>query len=63
MPMPYQLSYIAVLWRRHPELGEVIFQHELQQVLRVPAIVFLLAHLLGSDLRWIADPYFKVQLS
>ena len=60
MAMPYQLSYIAVLWRRHPEAREIILQHQLQDVFGIPAVVSLFAHLFGSYLCRIADPQLKV---
>jgi len=56
MSVQHQLSYIAILRRGHPDPRKVIFQHQLQYVLGIKAIVPLLAHSLGSNLRWIPHP-------
>jgi hypothetical protein len=62
MPLPKQWSNIAVLWTRHPDAREVVFHHQLQQLLCVLTIVLLFPHLLGSDLCRVSDPSFEVQL-
>jgi len=56
-----RLEYFAfsVLWRWHPDAGEAIFQHQLQKMLGIPVLFFVFTHLLGSNLRRIADPQFE----
>src|SRR5712691_3017391 len=62
MPVPKQLTHIAIFRTRYPDSRKAIFPHQLQQQLRVLAVGLLLLDALGFDLRWIADPHLKTQL-
>ena len=62
MPVPQQLPQIAILWTRYPDPRKAIFQHQLQQQLRIFAIGLLFLDAPGLDLRGIADPHFETQL-
>ena len=59
MAMPEQLPQIAIFPVGHPDLGKVILQHELQNMLRVLAIGLLLAYPLGLDLGRVAHPQLE----
>src|SRR5579864_7898159 len=63
MPMPQQLSQVAVLRIRHPDPRETVFDHQPQQQLRILPIRLLLAHPLGADLSGIPNPQFELQLA
>jgi hypothetical protein len=54
--MPQQLSQIAILPARYPDVGKVIFQQQAQNQLRVLAIRLLLAHPLRPNRGRIPDP-------
>jgi hypothetical protein len=56
MPVPQQLPQITILWIRNPDLGEVLFQEQLQQKSGVVGIGLLLADSFGLNLRGIPDP-------
>src|ERR1035437_4947092 len=60
--MPQQLPQIAILPARYPDLGKAIFQHQLQNQLRILAIRLLLAYSLRIDLGGVSDPQLKLQL-
>src|SRR5437867_4476650 len=60
MPVPQQLSQVPTLRTRYPDPGKAIFQHQLQDQLRILPIRFLLAHALRADLRCILDPQLFV---
>src|SRR5664280_3601118 len=60
--MPQQLPQIAILPARYPDLGKAIFQHQLQNQLRILAIRLLLAYSLRTDLGGVSDPQLKLQL-
>jgi hypothetical protein len=62
VPVPQQLSQIAILPVRHPDLRKVIFQHQSQNQLRILAIRFLFAYSLAPDLSSVADPQLEMQL-
>src|SRR5580693_6211597 len=62
MPMPKQLTHIAIFRTGYPDSRKAIFYHQLQQQLRILAIGLLLLDALGLDLRGIADPHLKTQL-
>src|SRR5664279_834353 len=62
MPMPQQLSQIAILPARNPDLRKIIFQHQAQNQLRILAIRLLLTHPFRVDRRGISDPQLKPQL-
>src|ERR1700688_1492544 len=62
MPVPKQLTYIAIFRTRDPDSRKAIFHHQLQQQLRIFAVGLLLLDALGFYLRWIADPHLKTQL-
>src|SRR5580692_5968323 len=62
MPVPQQLPQIPILPARYPDLREAIFQHQLQNQLRILAIRLLLAYSLRPDLRCISDPQLEVEL-
>src|SRR3984957_12358201 len=62
MPVPQQLTHIAILRTRHPDPRKAIFHHQLQQQLRIFAIGFLLLDAPGLDLRGVPDPHFEIQL-
>src|SRR5205823_1891316 len=49
-------------WTRYPQLGKTVFQQQSQQVLCIPPVGFLSAHLLASDLRRVSDPELEPQL-
>jgi hypothetical protein len=57
MPMPKQLSQIAILPTRDPDPRETIFQQQVQNVLRVLTICLLFPNPLGTDLRCILEPW------
>src|SRR5215475_4585165 len=61
MPVPQQLSQVSILRTRHPDFGEVIFPHQSEQESGILAIVLLLLHSLGLDLRGIADPQLEIK--
>jgi hypothetical protein len=62
MPVPQQLSQIAILPARYPDLGKIIFQHQPQYQLRILAIRLLLAHAFRVDCRSIPSPQLELQL-
>src|ERR1700704_449503 len=62
MPVPKQLTHIAIFRTRYPDPRKAIFHHQLQQQLRILAIGLLLLDALRLDLCWIADPHLKTQL-
>src|SRR5580692_3058455 len=62
VPVPQQLPQIPVLPTRYPDLRKTIFQHQLQNQLRILAIRLLLAYSLRPDLRGISDPQLEVHL-
>ena len=62
MPVPQQLSQIAILRIRHPDSRKVIFPHQSQQESGVLTIGLLLLDSLRLDLRGVADPYLEPQL-
>src|SRR6266852_2049644 len=47
---------IALLPVRHPQARESAFDHQLQNMRRVPPVRLLLAYVTGPDLRRISDP-------
>jgi hypothetical protein len=59
MPMPQQLTQIAILCVRHPDPRKAILQHQPQQQLRILPIRLLLAHSFGTNLGCVPDPQFK----
>jgi hypothetical protein len=61
MPMPQQLPQITILGVRHPDPRKAILQHQQQYELRILPIRLLLAHSLGSNLRWVSDPQLEAQ--
>src|SRR5215468_224128 len=61
MPMPQQLPQIPILRTRHPDFREVIFSHQPEQESGILAVVLLLLHALGLDLRGIADPQLEIK--
>src|SRR4029077_4127618 len=63
MPMPQQLSQVAVLRIRHPDPRETVFDHQPQQQLRILPIGLLLAHPFGADLGGVPNPQFELQLA
>src|SRR5579864_5966525 len=63
MPMPQQLSQVAVLRIRHPDPRETVFDHQPQQQLRILPIGLLLAHPFGADLSRVPNPQFELQLA
>ncbi|MGB8063423.1 MAG: hypothetical protein WCF26_16135, partial [Candidatus Sulfotelmatobacter sp.] len=63
MPMPQQLPQIPILPTRYPDLGKTILHQQLQNMLRILPIRFLLAYPLGANLAGIANPQLKLQLS
>ena len=63
MPMPQQLSQIAILGVRHPNPRKAILHHQLQHELRILPIRLLLAYSLGADLGGVPDPQLKLQLA
>src|SRR5215470_16394968 len=60
--MPQQLPQIAILPARHPDLGKVILQHELQNMLRILPIGLLFAPAFTPDLGRISHPQLELQL-
>src|ERR1700726_2330631 len=62
MPVPKQLTQIAIFRTGYPNPRKAIFHHQLQQQLRIFAVCLLLLHALGLYLRWITDPHFETQL-
>src|SRR5258707_6550728 len=62
MPVPKQLSHIALFRTRYPDSRKTIFHHQLQPQLRVFAVSLLLLDASALDLRRIADPHFETQL-
>src|SRR5438445_72176 len=62
MPMPQQLPQIPILPIRYPDLGKTIFHQQLQNMLRILPIRFLLAYPLGANLAGVANPQFEGQL-
>ncbi|MFY9558989.1 MAG: hypothetical protein WAQ52_02025, partial [Terriglobales bacterium] len=56
VPVPQQLPQISILPVRHPDLPKAIFEHQLQNQLRILAIRLLLAYSLRADLGGIPDP-------
>src|SRR5258708_13238529 len=62
MPVPKQLTEIAIFRTRYPDSRKAVFHHQLQQQLRIFAVGLLLLDALGFYLRWIADPHFETQL-
>ena len=63
MSVQHQLPHIPILRRWHSDAGEVLFQHQLQKMLGIPAIVLLLAYPLGSNLGGIAHSQFTAELT
>src|SRR5258708_20971779 len=62
MPVPKQLTQIAIFRARYPDSRKAIFDHQLQQQLRVSTVGLLLLDSLGLYLRWVTDPHFETQL-
>src|SRR5215471_19139461 len=62
MPMPQQLPQIPVLPTRYPDLGKTILHQQLQNMLRILPIGFLLAYPLGANLGGVANPQLEAQL-
>src|ERR1700686_1376898 len=62
MPVPKQLTQIAIFRTGYPNPRKVIFHHQLQQQLRIFAVGLLLFDALRLYLRWITDPHFETQL-
>jgi len=54
MAVQYQLPHVTVPWCRHPDARKIIFQQQLQNMGGIPAMVPLLPHPLGSNLRRVA---------
>src|ERR1700681_4604847 len=62
MPVPKQLTQIAIFRTGYPNPRKAIFHHQLQQQLRIFAVGLLLFDALRLYLRWITDPHFETQL-
>src|SRR5215469_13231352 len=60
MPMPQQLTPIAIFRTGYPHPRKAILQQQLQQ-LGIQAVRILLAHPLGLDPRPISDPQLEAQ--
>jgi hypothetical protein len=56
MTMDQQLPQITLFHARGPDARKAIFHHQLQNQLRIPPIVLLLAWILPPDLGCIAHP-------
>ena len=61
MPVPQQLTHIAIFRTGYPDSWKAIFHHQFQQQLRILAVGLLLLDAPGLDLRGIADPHFETQ--
>src|SRR6516162_3802777 len=61
MPVPQQLSQIPILRTGYPDFREVIFPHQPEQQSGILAVVLLLLHALGLDLRRIAHPQLEIK--
>src|SRR6266481_6264275 len=62
MPVPKQLTQIAIFRTRYPDPRKAIFHHQLQQQLSIFAVSLLLLDALRLYLGWIADPHLESQL-
>ena len=62
MPMLDQHPHIALGGTRQPDLWKIPPQQQIQQVLGVPPVVFLLACVHRPDLRWLAHHQLVPQL-
>jgi len=62
MPMPQQLSQIAILCVRYPDSRKAVFDQQSQQQLRILSIRFLLPYPFATDLGCVPDPQLKLQL-
>jgi len=60
MPMPQQLSIVAVLRIRYPDPRKTVFHQKAQQQLRILPIRLLLARSLAANLRRIPDPKLEL---
>src|SRR5881296_723920 len=60
--MPQQLPQIPVLPTWYPDLRKVIFQHELQNMLRILPVGLLFSCSLAFDLGRVSDPQLDLQL-
>jgi hypothetical protein len=56
VPVQHQLAQIALLPVRHPQPRKPALLDQLANMLRIPLVGFLLAHITGPDLRRISDP-------
>jgi hypothetical protein len=61
MPMPQQLTPIAIFRTGYPHPRKAILQQQLPQQLGIQAVRILLAHPLGLDPRPISDPQLEAQ--
>jgi len=61
--VPQQLPQIPVLPARHPDPRKIIFQHQLQNMLRIFPVRLLLAGSLAFDFGRVSDPQLDLQLT
>ena len=62
VPVQHQLPQVALLPVWHPQARKSAFHHQLANVLCVPLVGLLLAHVTGPDLRRISDPDLVPQI-
>ena len=62
MPVPHKRAQISLLGRGHPDRWKVVLCEQLQEQVRVPPIVLLLAWLGRTDHRWMTHSAFNLQL-